>query len=362
MNWFIEGSSRYHGHESGRQEPLSDMTTSTPHPSPAQLPAYRSGAAARLAGIPVETLRVWERRYKVVAPRMSAGGQRLYSSAEVRRLTLIRDLVDRGHPISAVASLEDAALHAMRAESRALGQSAPARAGHAPVRAVLVGPSLTSERTVGLLSGAGLQIVATLSSLGQGGTDESSESCVTRADALLVELATVQDSDSDRIAMARSACAAAHAVVFYRFATSTALRRLRLAGFTVTRMTSEARQLEAICHSLIRRLTQTARGIEEPAPPRFDEATLGSLADAVRSIACECPRHLVDLIMNLAAFERYSAECALSSPGDQALHLDLKRSAGRARALIEEALERVAAAEGVELPADPPALPKPPRE
>src|SRR5579871_1764840 len=88
--------------------------------TPSQLPAYRSGAAARLAGIPVETLRVWERRYKVVGPRLSPGGQRLYSSAEVKRLTLIRQLVDMGHPISAVAALDDASLAAMRMESRSL--------------------------------------------------------------------------------------------------------------------------------------------------------------------------------------------------------------------------------------------------
>ena len=32
---------------------------------------YRSGAVARLTGIPVQTLRVWERRYKIVGPRKS---------------------------------------------------------------------------------------------------------------------------------------------------------------------------------------------------------------------------------------------------------------------------------------------------
>ena len=58
---------------------------------------YRSGVAARLAGVPVNTLRVWERRYKVVGPSLSTGRQRLYSLADVRRLTLIKQLVDMGH-------------------------------------------------------------------------------------------------------------------------------------------------------------------------------------------------------------------------------------------------------------------------
>jgi hypothetical protein len=48
---------------------------------------------------------------------------------------------------------------------------------------------------------------------------------------------------------------------------------------------------------------------------------------------------------------RYSAECASRSPSDVLLHLDLQRAAGLARSIIEQALERVAIAEGIALPA-----------
>lgn len=62
-------------------------------------PAYRSGAVARLTGIPVETLRVWERRYKVVGPRQSSTGRRQYAPDEVTRLSVIKRLVDSGYAI-----------------------------------------------------------------------------------------------------------------------------------------------------------------------------------------------------------------------------------------------------------------------
>lgn len=314
-----------------------------------QLPAYRSGAAARLAGIPVETLRVWERRYQVVGPRLSPGGQRLYSSAEVKRLTLIRQLVDMGHPISAVAALDDAALTAMRTESRSLEKPITRRSTHAPIRVALVGSLLTSERFIALLSGAGLEVIARMNSL----EHAVAELAGTRADALLVELPTVQDADLEHIAAAHAACGSEHTVVFYRFAPSAVLRRLRMSGYTVTRTTSDARQVEALCRSLSRRLAQSSEAaLDEPAPPRFDEATLTRLAGAARIVECECPRHLVDLVMNLAGFERYSAECVNRNPADEALHLELKRAAGRARVLIEDALERIARAEGLELPAE----------
>ena len=48
----------------------------------------RSGTVARLAGVPVATLRIWERRYGVVDAPKSAAGQRLYSGHDMQRLRL----------------------------------------------------------------------------------------------------------------------------------------------------------------------------------------------------------------------------------------------------------------------------------
>jgi hypothetical protein len=67
-------------------------------------------------------------------------------------------------------------------------------------------------------------------------------------------------------------------------------------------------------------------------------------------VRCECPRHLVDLLLSLRAFERYSAECENRSPADADLHRHLGHVAGSARVLFETALVRVAQAEGIPLP------------
>jgi hypothetical protein len=61
----------------------------------------------------------------------------------------------------------------------------------------------------------------------------------------------------------------------------------------------------------------------------------------------------VDLVISLASFERYSAECASRTPADVALHLELQRAAGRARSIMEQALEYAAMADGVVLPPAP---------
>jgi MerR family transcriptional regulator, light-induced transcriptional regulator len=77
-------------------------------------PLYKIGAAAQETGIATETLRVWERRYRVVVPSRTPRGGRLYSDADLARLRMIKGLVDRGHAIGQVARLDESQLRAAR--------------------------------------------------------------------------------------------------------------------------------------------------------------------------------------------------------------------------------------------------------
>jgi hypothetical protein len=67
-------------------------------------------------------------------------------------------------------------------------------------------------------------------------------------------------------------------------------------------------------------------------------------------VACECPRHLAEILLQLAGFERYSRDCQSRSPADAALHQHLSQLAGGARHLFEQALQRVMVDEGLVLP------------
>ena len=84
---------------------------------------YRIGAVAHETGIPVETLRIWERRYRVVTPERSPRGGRLYTDVHVARLRRIKQLVERGHAIGQVAGLDEAQIQALL--ERASGTGAP---------------------------------------------------------------------------------------------------------------------------------------------------------------------------------------------------------------------------------------------
>ena len=57
---------------------------------------YTIKHAAELTGIPVATLRAWERRYGVVAPERTDGGYRLYDEPALARIRAMRDLVVAG--------------------------------------------------------------------------------------------------------------------------------------------------------------------------------------------------------------------------------------------------------------------------
>src|SRR5450830_1632694 len=92
---------------------------------------YRSGVAARLAGLSAATLRVWERRYQLTATQRSATGQRLYTPGQVRRLGLLKQLVDRGHPIGTLAALAPERLLAL------CGAASPLTAGEEPSQSLI---------------------------------------------------------------------------------------------------------------------------------------------------------------------------------------------------------------------------------
>lgn len=68
-------------------------------------PRYPVRVVASRTGLSPHVLRAWERRYHVVAPTRSEGGQRLYSDFDIARLRILRRLTDEGHAISRLAEM-----------------------------------------------------------------------------------------------------------------------------------------------------------------------------------------------------------------------------------------------------------------
>ena len=69
---------------------------------------YTIKRASEMVGVPVATLRAWQRRYQVVEPRRSDSGYRLYSAADIAKLRSMQALVASGwSPKEAAAVVSD---------------------------------------------------------------------------------------------------------------------------------------------------------------------------------------------------------------------------------------------------------------
>lgn len=363
--------------------PDSDSTTGLTAAEGAEVARFRSGAVARMARIPVATLRIWERRYQVVGPPQSAGGHRLYSAADVERLSLIRQLVERGHAISALAGLDLPALQsvagthasALAAPSGWLGAEPEGR----PLTLAVVGAGLVTRlQRPGFARRVGrpLRLQATEATLAQALVNWVGE----RADTLIAALPSLLPDSQAQLALLARRLQARRVLVVYGFGRAELVQALASAGWSVQRDPVSDRALAALLADGDLRIWLAPDATVGPAgatassslspwpadvpPRRYDDATLADMAGLSSSIACECPQHVAELLMQLTHFEAYSADCQSLSPADAALHAYLQRAAGAARAIFENALEAVARHEGLTLagslaPILPPASPKP---
>jgi DNA-binding transcriptional MerR regulator len=66
-----------------------------------------------MANLSIDTIRAWEKRYRAVVPQRANGGRRQFSSDDVERLVLLREIVAAGTAISRVAHCSTSELRGM---------------------------------------------------------------------------------------------------------------------------------------------------------------------------------------------------------------------------------------------------------
>ncbi|MBJ7469308.1 MAG: MerR family transcriptional regulator [Rhodoferax sp.] len=334
-------------------------------------PTFRAGAVARIAGMPVATLRIWEQRYQAVRPNTAASGHRLYSSADVERATLLRRLTAQGHAIGLLAALETEQMREMtQTPEAAKTTNRPSAMSQAPRRAVVVGQALAS-RLKSLIDRQplkpALQMVAVFDTLADAAR-AAQHSANPAVDLLLWQASSLQPGARQELRVAQDAWRAPAAAVVYRFSSAAGRAELIGAGAAVLYEPVDDDSLGQWLASLPRAETPSDTTVTAPkltipstksltqqtiSPPRFGDAALTQFAGLSSAMACECPSHLAELLLQVSCFETYSGECANRSAADAQLHAYLQQVAGTARMLFEKALEQVAIAEGLPLPLVP---------
>ncbi|WP_316657796.1 MerR family transcriptional regulator [Ralstonia condita] len=315
-------------------------------------PRYRSGTAARMAKMPVSTLRVWEQRYGVISPTKSESGQRLYSGEDVKRLTLLRTLVNQGHAIGAIAHADSAELERLLESTKTA--EAPAQLPAQSVMTLTICGPLLAERVrrrKSTLAALGIDAVTEFDAV----EDVVALEHPHRTDALIVDAASLQPDTAQAILSAARSFGASAVGVIYSFGTVRATDMLRAAGVRLYREPNAHSELDQVLEELSQLVRVDAvYGKLQPLrrnARRFTDRQLEIFANASQTIACECPRHLVDLIRQLDAFERFSDGCAVRSALDEQLHRHLGDVANRARLMLEDAMEYAIRAETMHPPA-----------
>ena len=312
---------------------------------------YGIGAVARLTGISVHTLRVWERRHDAVAVTRSEGGRRLYTAEDVERLTLLKRLIDRGETISQIAGLT---LAQLRARLENFEQQISERLDRQPGRrrVAIFGefPGVDFEDAI-----LNAEIVVCDSRLERFRADLRDAN----PDTLVIELPIVTPETRRLASDLRRDSGAHHVIVVFGLGARADIRLL-------------ADEVEFVMRAPVSRdeLARAVAGGAAPQPGRapaseraqravtpahgsvsarrYSRNQLGRLAAAESSVDCECPSHLAELVDRLSTFEEYSADCESRNREDAALHAYLHSTTAQARMLIEEALERVVEAEALD--------------
>jgi DNA-binding transcriptional MerR regulator len=309
---------------------------------------FRIGAASRITGIPVDTLRIWERRYGVVTPERSKGADRLYKQEDIKRLGLLKKLVDRGHSIGSIAGLSDTALEKQLEihEKEALTSKMPLPE-HRVLRIAVLGDILPLRLKHEFAD-------PDLDFLGLHRSTSGFENTIAehQVDLIILEYPAIHSDTAREIRKLFRQSGARHAIVIYGFTSKTILESLAPGQFTLL----QAPVSLSLLHLEIKRLIHAAEPVlpdknqtTKAAPPRmFTSQGLVNAANASDTLKCECPQHLSNIIQQLIQFEIYSAECENRTPRDAEIHALLKNTTGHARAMMESALKHLLETEGID--------------
>ena len=314
---------------------------------------YRIGTISKLAGIPVPTLRVWESRYAAFTPIKTEGQHRMYSEEDLLRATLMKQLCDEGHAISTIANLSAQALSQLHNKHRHHSAHEEKQKHTRSAKIAVIGLALAGRieaRNFSLnLLGGSIEVTHIFADLDAAKNTPFEQ----QADLLLLKTNTLHEIVMRDIQLIHAKNKATQIIVLYNYGREQVAHAMRTAGMLVRREPITDYELAELIRSVLNvNANQSLREITPGSiiPPRkYSDETLARVSGISTNVLCECPRHVAEIIAQLASFEQYSLECLNKSAEDAQLHAYLTSVSGSARALFEHALEKVAQHEGIEL-------------
>ena len=253
---------------------------------------------------------------------------------------MLKKLTDNGHSISHVANHSLKMLRNLAAEI----PDKPAAWGDGPAgRVSLVGP-----RCANLFQNCEtLEIVVRHESMEKALAVESPHV----SELLLLETETLFEKTLQQALEYAEACGIGKIVMLYRFGPREVIRQVAESQGRVMaiRGAADEKRLLRECLFQIESLGRQDL-IAGPIPDRlFSSAQISRLEAISSSVDCECPRHLGELLKSLNAFESYSETCEDRNEQDALIHAHLYRATAHARRMIEESLQHLLVADGIDI-------------
>ena len=315
---------------------------------------HKIGAVSSLSGVPAPTLRIWESRYNCFTPHKTEGKHRLYNDDDVLKATLLKRLTENGHSISSVAALTCTALNDLLQKQQSANQRK--QLTEHPVGTVsmaVVGLTLASrieskKFTLGFQHHA-IQVTDIYNTLSQALESTGQH----KPQILLIQCNSLHAGIQVDIHRLAEMHGAVQVIVLYSFGQEPIIAAMKRCGMIVRRdPISDADLADLVNSVLLIDPAQSAAGLNPGTliPQRkFNDLTLMRVSGISTNVLCECPRHVAEIIAQLANFEQYSHDCLNKSSEDAHIHAYLSSVSGSARALFESALEMVAKHEGIDL-------------
>lgn len=302
------------------------------------------GVVSRQTGIHPETLRVWEKRYGMVVPTRTDSGRRVYSDADLYRLSLIKQLVDRGYPPSGLANL------AVEKLKERLAGKLPSLAGQVPaeksvVKALFIGSVFQSVIDDPLATSSDFRLLGCHGSF----SDYLNEGKKEQPDVLVFYYPTLHEDLLKNLHEALEASGAIGAVVVFNIASRSTIAYFEDNGVLCLKFPASISDIRRACASVADLPAFSSVGDPLKIERQFTDEQLAYLAVAKNNIACECLNHLAEIVTRISAFEAYSAECSNRNPADVKIHRLLQKSSQTARSIMEECLNYVIEADSIKL-------------
>lgn len=302
------------------------------------------GVVSRQTGIHPETLRVWEKRYQLVVPTRTDTGRRVYSDEDLYRLSLIKQLVDRGYPPSGLASLPVDKLRE-RLAGKLLKAVMPPATEKSPVKALFIGSVFQSLIDDQLTPADDFHVLGCQASL----PDYRHAGELQKPDVLVIYYPTLHEDLLDGLRASLEDSGAISAVVIFNIASRTTVSYFEDNGVLCLKFPASFSDVRRACVSVAELPTFSTDSAIKSHDRQFTDEQLAVLAVAKNNIACECLNHLAEIVTRLSAFEAYSAECGNRNPADVKIHRLLQKSSQTARSIMEDCLNYIIEADSIKL-------------